>query len=280
MVLNKNELTRLINNNNLIDDYLVQNIKSASYDLRIGTIYKGKSIYSESYDLTESRIEIKPSEIVTLLTFEAVKIPNDCCGTVFALNSMSSSGFLILNPGHIDPGYYGPISVCAINLSNNSIFLEHKQSIFTLVMNKLDTLLDDEDLYKKNTYSRDDRKKYEKKRYDGKFSNLSNSFFDLISNHKDGKEMLISILKKSIKDFIYYILKFLGFISLIIALIKGVNYFREDDLVKEKIELERNIELLKKQRKIDSISLIKKQRSNDSINLIIRNHKTKSLSNE
>lgn len=261
MILGKTSLTELINKDNFIDDYSLDSIKSASYDLRLGTIYKNKKIYSENYNTNEGRIEIKPSEIITLLTYEAVNIPNNCCGTVFAINKMSSKGFLILNPGHIDPGFYGPISICAINLSNNSIFLELKQPIFSLIINKLDEELNDDDIYKNNNvYERLKRKEFEKKFFDEKSSSLSNSFFDLISNHKDGKEMLISILKKSIKDWFYYFLKFLGVIGLLFGLIKGYDYFREDSLTQENFELKNENEILKEQRVKDSINLIQNQK--------------------
>lgn len=271
MVLGKPSLTRLIERENLIDDYSLDNIKSASYDLRIGAIYKGKKIYSENYNSNKTRIEIKPSEIITLLTFEAVKIPNDCCGTVFAINKMSSKGFLILNPGHIDPGFYGPISICAINLSNKSIFLERKQSIFTLIINKLDEKLNDGDIYNRNTYKSSDRKKFERKFFDEKYSNLSNSFFDLISNHKDGKEMLVNILKKSIKDFFYWVVKILTFIAVLFGIVKGVAFFRDNNLKKEndnlkteKLKLQKEQKILKEQREKDSINLILTQKFSES----------------
>ena len=265
MILGKTSLTKLITENNLIDDYSLNNIKSASYDLRVGTIYKGKKIYSENYNSNEATIEIKPSEIITLLTFEAVKIPSYCCGTVFAINKMSSKGFLILNPGHIDPGFYGPISICAINLSNKSIFLERNQSIFTLIINKLDAKLNGDDLYNRNTYKSSDRKKFEKKFFDEKSFNLSNSFFDLISNHKDGKEMLVSILKKSIKGWFFWFIKFLGVITAVFAIAKGIDYFRDDSLKTENDSLKIEIlELQKEKREKDSIKLISDQKFSES----------------
>ena len=50
MILGKPSLSNRIKNENLIDNYAEDNIKSASYDLRIGTIYKEKKIYSENYN--------------------------------------------------------------------------------------------------------------------------------------------------------------------------------------------------------------------------------------
>ena len=188
--IGKQALTVLINNG-LLNDFEPKNIKSASYDLRIGTIFKDEVIYSLDNTPLPTHIDISPSEIVTILTLESVKIPLDCVGTVFAINRMSSNGFLILNPGHIDPGYEGPLTICAINLSNKSVSLFLSKSIFTLVISSLDNKL--KEGYKSN-YDSSKRKEFEIDKYENSFSKLSNSFFDLIYNHKELPEVINKVL--------------------------------------------------------------------------------------
>lgn len=143
-----------------------------------------------------------------MLSLEVVKIPKSLIGTVFAINGMSSQGLLILNPGHIDPGFIGPISICAINLSKESFKLSLGQSIFTLVLNELSSELEESELYKP-TYLKTTRKEYEKLRDKNSFSKLSNSFFDLIVGYKEAKVLLI---KKLYKNFITDIKRIISFI--------------------------------------------------------------------
>ncbi len=107
-IIIKDELLILANNPNvkiLGDDFDSANFESCSYDLRIGAVFIGDKIISQHHQQNSNwNINVKPSEIVTILTLEDVNLPKDICATVFAINSLSSTGFLILNPGHIDPG--------------------------------------------------------------------------------------------------------------------------------------------------------------------------------
>lgn len=120
-------------------DYKLDNLQSCSYDLRIGAVFKNGKIFSDDFnsDLNFD-IEVKPSEIVTILTLEEINLPLNLVGTVFAINGLSYTGFLILNPGHIDPGFKGPISICAINLSKHTIRLHQGKNIFTIIFDKLE----------------------------------------------------------------------------------------------------------------------------------------------
>lgn len=223
-VLNKKELLALAKNHELFinNDFIEKNFKSASYDLRIGTIFKDNKIFSKDHPNDSiSFIEVKPSEIVTMLTLEVVNIPNKYVGTVFAINRMSSKGLLILNPGHIDPGFKGPVSICAINLSKESFKLNLGDSIFTLVVNELKKELEEKDLYNPS-YDKTKRKEYEKSYDKNSFSRLSKSFFDLIVGYEKAKELLISRLYdrlklklKKIGSFLIWVTAILGGIYLI-----------------------------------------------------------------
>lgn len=227
--LGKTKLINLIKNQDLVTPYIEKNIKSASYDLRIGTIYQRTKIYSKDHNTSQSLITVKPSEIVTILTLEIIKIPNDCVGTVFAINKMSSNGFLILNPGHIDPGYNGLITICGINLSNQNIYLDLEDSIFTLIIDNLDEPLQEKDLYPNNNYDPKERKKYEKEQFKSKFSKLSNSFFDLIVNHKDGINLFKLIFKQSLFKIIKIIFKILVGIAALYGVLQFFNSIKNEN---------------------------------------------------
>ncbi|WP_445722250.1 dCTP deaminase domain-containing protein [Flavobacterium sp.] len=217
-ILNIDSLIKLAKEKHLLgDDYLEENFEPASYDLRIGTIYKDGKIISKDHPKSKFYFtKIKPSEIVTFHTLEKVKIPHDCCGTVFALNSYSSSGLLILNPGHIDPGFEGYISVCAINLSEQEFDVELGNKIFTLIINKLDNIVPEDKRYINNTSL--NRKEFEKKQYKDRFQKLSSSFFDLILSHDKSNKLLKNLkIYERIKGYIIHILNILAISATILC---------------------------------------------------------------
>lgn len=222
-VLNKNELKQLALNGLLGNDYIEDNFQPSSYDLRIGTIFKDGEIFSNDFktQLFTNNIDIKPSEIVQILTLEKVTIPNNYIGTVFAMNSHSSTGLLILNPGHIDPGYSGYLSICLINLSKDVRTLSLGDSIFTLIIQELKSELSKGQEYKNNNNSIS-RKEFEQIFLKTKSKRLSKSFFDLIKGYNGLKKMLL----EHIVGMIWKNIKSLGIIfSLIAAFIALVNFF-------------------------------------------------------
>ena len=131
-VLNKEQIQYAFDNYSLIDEYDPNGLQSCSYDLRVGTIYK-EGIMIED----EPSVNIEPGEIVAIFTLESVNLPNDMFATVFPINKQSSEGFMVLNPGHIDPGYKGIISVKAINLRKNQLPIMRGEKIFTIIFEKL-----------------------------------------------------------------------------------------------------------------------------------------------
>jgi deoxycytidine triphosphate deaminase len=200
-VLIKAELIELAKNHELLGtDYAENNFEPCSYDLRMGTAFQHEKIYrkNKSNEGFTNTIVIKPSEIVTFLTLEIIKIPNDCIGTVFAINSLSSTGLLILNPGHIDPGFKGPISICAINLSKEERRISIGDKIFTLVLQKLTAELHASEVYKSKFT---DLKTREEEFNKNTALQLSNSFFDLISTYKGTpyfKEQVLEVIKSQL----------------------------------------------------------------------------------
>lgn len=173
--------------------YKSENVKGCSYDLRIGTIFKNGKFISLLKDNGSKIVDLLPSEIITILTYEVVNIPAYLCGTVFSINKNSSSGFLILNPGHIDPGFLGPISICAINLSNEVKHLNIGEPIFTIYFHKLTGPTEPYISF----FS--DRSEYEIKLYKERFSKLSPSFFDLMKMDKY-KPHLVDLIKDILNE--------------------------------------------------------------------------------
>jgi deoxycytidine triphosphate deaminase len=112
---------------------LIENIEACSYDLRAGTIFKRGKIIKKDEDY----VVLEPGDIISLFTLEEVLLPADIAATVFPINSMSSQGLLVLNPGHIDPGFSGPITVRAINLRSTPQTIDIGIPIFTIIFERL-----------------------------------------------------------------------------------------------------------------------------------------------
>ena len=140
-------------------------IQPASVDLKIGIIFRKEQRLSENtsvesvtkYDEPGKTIELAPGEIVTVLTQEMIKLPDNIAGTLFPPNSLSVQGVLILNPGHVDPGYFGRVTVRLINFKEANLPLTVGETIFTMTLEKL-------------VETKPDNSKYLLEEYDGNMS--------------------------------------------------------------------------------------------------------------
>lgn len=212
------------------DDYEAKNIQGASYDLRIGTLFHDGNIVSVRDAASHDKsIRLGPSEIITMLTLEKVNVPLDMHATVFAINKNSSRGLLILNPGHIDPGYNGFISICAINLSKEVRYLLLHDEIFTISFHQLTSQTTP---YPSKT---DDRRSIEKTFLRNNSSRLSKSIFDSMAQN-DNLPILKEMVDKIVKAYLYKAAAwFLGAVVVIGGIVKTVDTLRDsrtvDDVV-------------------------------------------------
>ena len=111
-------------------------VQACSYDLRVGTIFEGEHIIQQT-PTGGKQVVISPGEIISLFTLEELHLPNDITATAFAMNALSSQGILVLNPGHVDPGYEGPLTVRVINLRATQKVIPLGMPIFTVVFQRL-----------------------------------------------------------------------------------------------------------------------------------------------
>jgi len=123
-------------NHPLIKDYSCDSIQPCSYDLRVGTVFHdGKVLKWRSAQ--EQQVIIRPGGMISLFTHEELNLPNCIMATAFPMNYWSSQGLLVLNPGHVDPGYSGPLSVRLINLRSTPKSINFGDKIFTVIFEKL-----------------------------------------------------------------------------------------------------------------------------------------------
>jgi deoxycytidine triphosphate deaminase len=132
-ILTYDDIVEELKKGKLITNGVVSNVEACSYDLRVGTIFR------EGLPITGERGQaiLQPGDIVSLFTLEELDLPADIAATAFAINAMSSQGILVLNPGHVDPGYKGPLTVRAINLRATSKPIDLGARIFTVVFERL-----------------------------------------------------------------------------------------------------------------------------------------------
>jgi deoxycytidine triphosphate deaminase len=138
----------------MIVGYDDKRVQPASYDMVVGSIFRNGKIIQDArlngfVERVRAKLEpiignrkigailIEPGEVVTMLTKEHLELPPYIAATAHAMNAQSSEGLLVLNPGHVDPGYCGPLTVVALNLRKVPLALHIGDKIFTVVFDKL-----------------------------------------------------------------------------------------------------------------------------------------------
>jgi deoxycytidine triphosphate deaminase len=134
-VLGKKEIIALMSNEVLIKNGNIARVRGASYDMTVGPIFVDGKIRKSATELISEKVE--PGGVINIFTSEVLDLPNDVCATAFAINSMSSRGFLVLNPGHIDPGFKGALTVKALNIRKVPYVIQSGEPIFTVVFERL-----------------------------------------------------------------------------------------------------------------------------------------------
>lgn len=137
MVISDSKLENYLSSGKLLRNADNSKIQPSSYDLRVGTFYKPNTPLKGVGQ--NSEVIVNPGQMITIHTLEEFDLPNDICAFVYPMNRLSSKGFLVINPGHIDPGFKGPITVVAINVNKNPITIYYEQDIITATFHKLDS---------------------------------------------------------------------------------------------------------------------------------------------
>jgi dCTP deaminase len=114
-------------------------VQPSSLDLHIGAIYipgvkEGKpgSARNPKPDHT-----LKFGHTAVVATLEELKLPKNIAGFGFPPSHVSFRGLLMINPGHVDPGYEGPLRFTVINVGKDDIPLREGELIFTLLLIEL-----------------------------------------------------------------------------------------------------------------------------------------------
>lgn len=135
----------IIHKDGYTSDVKLNNQKSASLDLTISYIYlpTEEEVRSDDREALEkhrvTEYELEPGEVVLVEVKERFAMPTDKAGVVFPPNSLSKRGLIMTNPGHIDPGFKGLISLCLVNMGKKAVPLNAGSVICRLLVFKLTT---------------------------------------------------------------------------------------------------------------------------------------------
>ena len=146
-MLSKEKIKKLIEKSSLLKkehkpaSELYSQIQSSSVDLTIDRIYAGEQkIAKYNEDIEQHSLDIiylQPGQTVVVQVAESFIMPEGLGGIIFPPNSMSKSGVIMTNPGHIDPNFQGMISVYLVNMGKREVRLKKGDKVATLLLFEL-----------------------------------------------------------------------------------------------------------------------------------------------
>lgn len=116
-------------------------VQPCSIDLHIGGIFQPgiKPGRPGSAGNPKAELVLRTGQTAIVVTKESIHLPGDYAGIGFPPSHVSSRGLLTTNPGHIDPGYNGPLQFTVINMGREDYVLRREDLIVTLLIFKLAT---------------------------------------------------------------------------------------------------------------------------------------------
>lgn len=143
-MLGRSEIIKLIDEENIlsVDGSSTEDIKNrtqaSSVDLTIKSIYTAdKTISNSNIDIGNAGldlIDLEPGQTIVIQVAERFDLPSMIGGIIFPPNSMSKSGVIMTNPGHIDPLFSGYISVYLVNMGKSPVRLKKGSKVATLLL--------------------------------------------------------------------------------------------------------------------------------------------------
>lgn len=109
-------------------------VQPASLDLHVGDIFLPEAKPGErgSESLPLKQHVLAAGETILIRTKEELRMPDDLAAIGFPPAGLSVSGILMTNPGHVDPGYKGPMHVTVINMGTELHPFAAGERIFTV----------------------------------------------------------------------------------------------------------------------------------------------------
>jgi deoxycytidine triphosphate deaminase len=114
-------------------------VQPASIGLSVGRIHiPGAAKGDPGSELSQkTEHSLKPGETAVIATQEQFSLPADVLGIAFPPSRVSFKGILMTNPGHIDPGYRGPLRFTMINMGSKDFFVRQGDPIVSVPLFRL-----------------------------------------------------------------------------------------------------------------------------------------------
>jgi dCTP deaminase len=114
-------------------------VKGASLDLTVGRIFTPSTARDAPGGLDDAleELALMQGHTAVIETLETLRMPKDLAAIAFPPASVSMGGLLTTNPGHVDPGYEGPLHLTVINMGRMPFNLKRGDRIIRLIIFKL-----------------------------------------------------------------------------------------------------------------------------------------------
>jgi deoxycytidine triphosphate deaminase len=120
----------------------LEQIQSSSVDFKVGKIYVPdvSQTYTNANFLSLARTyyNLEPGGSVIVELQECLELDAGFGGLMLPPNRLSKTGIIMTNPGHIDPGYKGLLTVCLINMGAGNVSLKQSDTVATLLIHRLE----------------------------------------------------------------------------------------------------------------------------------------------
>lgn len=122
----------------VVENYNVNNLKQACYELRAGNTYFDLNNNGKRYEIEDDEIiPFKPHQRVAIITKEKLDIPNNILARIITKGSLFSLG---ISPvcTYADPGFCGNLGIVLQNCSNNYIKIKCNEAIAKIEFEQLE----------------------------------------------------------------------------------------------------------------------------------------------
>ena len=136
--LNDKEINAQLSKEKLVVNSDPSKVRSCYYDLTIGNVFfPTRPFFPINSENKPEYFCIDPMGIVWIRMKEILNLPENVCGFLFQTNSFSKKGLSILNLSAVSPGYNGPITFIAVNLSGKPLYIKWKDDVARIFFGKL-----------------------------------------------------------------------------------------------------------------------------------------------
>jgi dCTP deaminase len=137
-VLNDRDIVAEADKNRLIvQDFRLENVQQACYELRVGSIYYDLCDDARRVDLSDGEyVLLKPFQQVVVITCEELAIPPDIIVRILLKGRMFSLGIAPVHT-YADPGFSGRLGIVLSNMSRSYIRLEQGSAIAKIEFERL-----------------------------------------------------------------------------------------------------------------------------------------------